>query len=293
MSPSDAPATRLGDVPHTTLPALMERHAVLLLDAYGVLVAGETAVPGARAGLDALRAAGHRHLILTNDAARLPESCAAKYARLGLGDVDPADIVTAGSLLTPHFAAAGLVGARCAMLGTADSRRYVERAGGEVVELPGDADAVVVCDEAGYDVLQGLHDATTMLYARLDRGDHVALLCPNPDVVFPRGPGAFGVTAGALAAALEAALRHRYPDRDDLRFVHLGKPHAPIYAEALRRAGPGDAVMLGDQLGTDILGANRAGLPSALVLGGLTAWDPDRPLGEDAPTWVLASLADE
>jgi len=282
--------TILGDIPHATLAQLIERHEVLLLDAYGVLIAGEIAVPGARDGLDAIRAAGRRFLVLTNDAARLPETCAAKYERLGLGAVDPDDIVTAGSLLTPYFAEHGLAGARCAVLGTADSRRYVQRAGGELVELPDDADAVVICDEAGYDVLETLHRAVTMLFGRLDRGEEVHLISPNPDLVFPRGPAGYGITAGALAATVEAVLRHRYPHRDDLTFARLGKPHAPIFHQALRRAGTRDAVMIGDQLGTDILGATRAGLPSALVLGGVTAWEPERVLGQAAPTWVLASL---
>jgi len=288
---ADVPPTRrLGDIPHTTLDALIEGHEALLLDAYGVLVAGQVAVPGARAGLDAIRAAGRRFLILTNDAARLPASCAAKYARLGLGDVDPEDIVTAGSLLTPYFADHDLAGARCVVLGTDDSRAYVERAGGEVVALPGEAEVVAICDEAGFDVLQGLHQVVTMLFARLDRGDPVRLLCPNPDLVFPRGPAGYGITSGALAATVEAVLAHRYPGRGDLRFVRLGKPHAPAYDEALRRAGTRAVAMLGDQLATDILGANQAGIPSALVLGGLTPWDAARAVGEDAPTWVLPGL---
>ena len=48
---------------------------------------------------------------------------------------------------------------------------------------------------------------------------------------------------------------------------HAGKPGVKGYQEALRQTGipPEEAVMVGDQIFTDIWGANRAGLRSLLV----------------------------
>jgi ribonucleotide monophosphatase NagD (HAD superfamily) len=51
----------------------------------------------------------------------------------------------------------------------------------------------------------------------------------------------------------------------------------------------GNAVMVGDQLATDILGAHNAGLDSALVTTGVTRLDAV-PHDAPRPTWVLESL---
>ena len=55
-----------------------------------------------------------------------------------------------------------------------------------------------------------------------------------------------------------------------------------MYSVAIERLGtaPEQTLVVGDRLGTDILGAQRAGLPSALVLSGVTSledvkkWQP-------------------
>jgi 4-nitrophenyl phosphatase len=51
----------------------------------------------------------------------------------------------------------------------------------------------------------------------------------------------------------------------------IGKPATLMFEMALQKAGcrKGDAVMIGDQIETDILGARRAGIDSVLVLTGV------------------------
>src|SRR5690606_34659371 len=51
-----------------------------------------------------------------------------------------------------------------------------------------------------------------------------------------------------------------------------GKPEVPIFEEAIARFGAKTPLFIGDRLDTDILGASRAGIDSALVLTGI-----DRP----------------
>ena len=70
----------------------------------------------------------------------------------------------------------------------------------------------------------------------------------------------------------------------------LGKPGTALFAEAERRAGTRDLVILGDQLGTDILGAHRFGIDSVLVGGGVTATRPEVIQGAVVPTYYLPSL---
>jgi HAD superfamily hydrolase (TIGR01459 family) len=260
-----------------------------LLDAYGVLKDSTSALPGAVDLLDRLRRAGKPFVIVTNDASRLPATVSAALAGIGLV-VPAADIVTSGSLLTGHFAVAGLVGARCLVLGTADARQYVTDAGGIVAPLDAgaDIDALVVCDDSGFDFLPGMNAALSAAVRALDAGRDLALVLPNPDLVYPVGGGRLGFTAGTCALMLETALRRRYPGRD-LAFVHLGKPLPTMFEEGRRRLGVARPLMIGDQLETDIAGAVAAGIDAALVTG-VTDWAHAGATASVQPRWLLDSL---
>jgi HAD superfamily hydrolase (TIGR01450 family) len=278
-------------VPAIAMGRLLAAYRGILLDAYGVLITHDGAMPGAAALVERLHATNVAYLVLTNDASRSPRASADRYREMGLPI--PADrIITSGSLLRPYLEENGLRGARCVVLGTGDSVRYVEDAGGIVVPTEPDADAqcLIVCDERGYPLRESLDAAITLLYRRIDCGQPVRLILPNPDLVYPAGEGRFGFTAGAVAVLLEAGLRRRYPHREDLRFERLGKPHPLIFEEAMRRLGTRNVILVGDQLDTDIRGAAECGIDSALALTGITPRDALGHAGAVLPTYVLASL---
>ncbi len=278
-------------VPATTLDELCARYDVFLLDAYGVLVSSSGALPGAAAFLARLRHEGKRYLVVSNDASRSPETSSARYAGFGL-ELDTSRILTSGLLIREHFAASGLVGARCIVLGTQDSKAYVRDAGGEIVEPADDsAGVLVVADDSGFKFLETLNEATSAVLRRMERGEHTHLLLPNPDLVFPLRPGAFGITAGAMAAMIEAILKLRDPSGAQ-RFVALGKPYEPMFAAAAGRFPGVDRrrmVMIGDQLGTDILGAQRFGIDSVLVETGV-ARRAEIAGSEARPSYMLPGL---
>jgi HAD superfamily hydrolase (TIGR01450 family) len=276
-------------VREVTIEALIERYAVLLLDAYGVLVHSSGALPGAAQLIRRLNRSGQTYYVVTNDASKLPATGAARYRGYGL-DLDPERIITSGTLLAPHFAAHGLVGRRCAVLGPADSMAYVEQAGGRLVSPTDGFDVLVVCDESGFPFLETVDAALNGLLAALDRGQVVHLILPNPDLIYPSAQG-FGIASGSVALMLEAALRIRYPGRPELRFTRLGKPHRAIFDEALRRSGTRDMVMIGDQLETDIRGARAFGLDAALALTGVTVDGAAAASADARPTYVIRSLA--
>jgi glycerol 3-phosphatase-2 len=277
-------------IPETTIDHLIERYEALLFDAYGVLVTAAGAMPGAPELIELLNAADKRYCVITNDASKLPETAAARYHRLGV-EVEPAKIVTSGGLIEDHFRERGLRGARCAVLGTGDSVQYVVQAGGKVVAPVNDFDVLVVADETGYPFLEHVDTALTTLFRRLDGGADVHLVLPNPDLIYPRAEASFGIAAGNVALMFEAALRRRYPDRPELAFERLGKPAAHLYEAAMERCGTRDAVMIGDQLDTDILGANACGIDSALVTTGVTAADLPNVAATVRPSWRLRSIA--
>jgi HAD superfamily hydrolase (TIGR01450 family) len=269
---------------HTRFLDLLDRYDAILLDAYGVLVNLDGALPGAANWIDELNRRGKEYWLVSNTAARLPESAAARYQGFGLA-IQAGRILSSGMLLSPCFASHGLVGKRIRLLGPADSVRYAELAGGVVVGAGQDFDALVVADQAGFDFVAVVDEVLSALFRKFDAGQRIPLILPNPDLVYPTGHGC-GITSGAVALMIEAALQRRYPERTDLRFVGLGKPHPDLFEEAMRRVGSRNVLMVGDQLETDILGANRVGIDSALVPGGITG---DRFESADArPTYVLA-----
>ena len=232
------------------------------------------------------------YFVLTNDASTLPETRAARYAEMGLR-IAAERIITSGGLLSAHFAERGLAGARCAVLGTADSAAYVERAGGVATENVADFDALIIGDQAGFPFLETADAALSALFRLIDAGREVHLIMPNPDLIYPEG-GGFGFASGSVGLIFESALALRYPDRKDLRFARLGKPRPAMFAEAERRSGTRDMVMIGDTPDTDIRGANGFGIASALVDTGIAALGggaAETLPKSDMPTYRLRSLA--
>ena len=81
---------------------------------------------------------------------------------------------------------------------------------------------------------------------------------------FPLEGGKVIPGGGAMVAAIEAAT--------DVMPTVIGKPEPLGLQTILRHAGcpPEEAVMIGDRLDTDVLCGNRIGVPTVLVLTGVT-----------------------
>ncbi len=95
----------------------------------------------------------------------------------------------------------------------------------------------------------------------------------NPDRTFPTPEGQIP-GAGAILAAIEAAT--------GIQPLIMGKPSPEMYRIALERLGttPGQTLVVGDRLETDIAGAQALGCLTGLVLSGVTSaeaahrWSP-------------------
>ena len=279
----------MSPVPRVTLDDLIDRYSVILFDAYGVLAGSKSVVPGAPEAIDRLNDLSKPYYVLTNDASALPETTATRYARMGLS-IDVDRIITSGSLLTRHFQESGLTGSRCVVLGTDDSVSYVDAAGGDVVSYVQEFDTLVLGDQSWPHFLETANGVLTALFNKIDEGRGVSLILPNPDLIYPDGDG-FGFASGTAAMMFESALTLRYPGRSDLRFTRLGKPHAAMFEEALRRSGTMDMVMIGDTPETDIRGANAFGIASVLVETGTAMVDVSLLPKHDSPDCRMRSLA--
>jgi HAD superfamily hydrolase (TIGR01450 family) len=244
----------------------------VLFDAYGVLRDASGLLDGTGSLLRELTAAAIPFWIVTNDASQPPDRMAAKYADADGPLVRPDQIACAGHLAT-RYLKAHFPGRPVACLGPEPSRHYLRAAGNPIVPReawePGAAAAFLLMDDSGFPWEEDLNHALNFLRDSPD----TALITPNPDHTFRQAAGRFGIGVGAITALLEVAVGRP--------FKRLGKPAPALFELALEQARaalpglvPSEALMVGDTLTTDIVGARTLGIRTALVLSGNTA--PDR-----------------
>ena len=261
-----------------------------ILDVDGTVVRGETPLPGAAAGLDALASRGVSRLFVSNNPTKPPEAYAEKLRAAGV-DAAPEEILTAGASTVAYLqrnhagepvflvGEAGvreqLVDAGFAVRGTAD-------AGGEA-----DADGDAAADEAEVAVVsidRGFDYETLTRAARTIRAGDLPIVGTDPDAVIPAPEGDVP-GSGAMIAAV-AGTAEREPD------AVLGKPHAITHDLALDRLGvdTADCLVVGDRLDTDIALGADAGMTTVLVRSGVT---DDARLGRATvtPDYVVDDLS--
>jgi HAD superfamily hydrolase (TIGR01458 family) len=248
----------------------------VLLDLDGVVYVGDEPVPGAAAAVEWLDREGVPHRFLTNTTSRPRQAIVDKLTGLGV----PA---TAEQVLTPAVVAVGWLRRH----GLTRPALFVPAATAAELAaldpLPTDAEegagAVVVGDLG-----DGWDFATLNRAFRLLMADRRAPLVALGLTRYWRAEDGLRLDAGAFVRALEYAAGREA--------VVLGKPDAAFYRTAVDDLGlePGQVVMVGDDVRTDVEGAQRAGLTGVLVrTGKFTAADLD---GDVSPDAVLDSLAD-
>ncbi|ARE40571.1 HAD superfamily protein involved in N-acetyl-glucosamine catabolism [Rhodovulum sp. P5] len=241
-----------------TLAEIADDFDVFLLDAFGVLNIGETAIPGTPERVADLQAAGKRVMVVSNAAGVPHGDLMEKYTRLGY-DFAPDDVISSRKTL---LAAVRAAPARRWGIMATESRGREDLDGIEVTYLAEDPAAYAAAE--GF-LLIGSAAWTEERHALLEaalRENPREVWVGNPDIVAPRETG-FSAEPGHYA--------HRLADATGIAPRFFGKPFANIFDMAFERLG-GDIpreriVMVGDSLHTDILGAHAAGVASALVAG--------------------------
>lgn len=281
---------------HTTMDAMLDRYDGFLFDAFGVLVQGDRALPGAVQLIDHLHKNHIDYVVITNDATRGLQTSVDRFEHLGMS-IAKQRIITSGSLMTRAVNEHDLHGAKAIVLGPEDTQAYAVEANLELVDpmttTLDQLDVLIVGDYPQTNTLPHLEAAVSTLLRSIDGGHIPKLLLPNPDLIYPKSKGHFGLTAGSIAKMIEHILHERYPDKaKTLCFEGLGKPHKMIYDEGLERltVDPADVLMIGDQLATDILGATRVGLDCALITTGLITALDNTDSWPASPTYLLSSL---
>jgi HAD superfamily hydrolase (TIGR01450 family) len=235
--------------------AVADRFDAFVLDAFGVLNVGESAVPGAAPRIAQLRRAGKRLVVLTNGATHSRATALAKYHKLGF-DFAPEEVVASRDLAAaalaqeegPVWAAAAGPSPDFGDLGVPVRDLLADDALFEV------ADGFVLFSSAGW-----TRDHQARLAAVLARRPR-PLLVANPDIVAPR-EDRFSLEPGHYA--------HLLADTLHLAPAFYGKPYADAYRAARERLGPeippARIAMVGDTLHTDVLGGRAAGMGTILV----------------------------
>ncbi len=270
------------------LDSLTDLYDGFLFDAYGVLYDGKGLIESCVASWRKLQSRGKPCYVVSNGSSRTLDESVNMYRRLGL-ILKPSEIINSASLLKGFYADQGLMGSHTAVLGTKSSALYVEEAGGIVVNplATDDYSIVVLANQSDYPLLDTLEAVLSQVITRIENSQPIRLILTNPDLIYPHQFRRFGITAGSFAGLLEAALGARL-GKDAPHFEKLGKPFPPIFHEAIRRVGSKNLLMVGDQLETDIRGANNSGLDSVLVGTGMIRVDvwsqaPNDPI----PTYIL------
>ena len=236
---------------------------LLIVDMDGVVYRGEVPVPGMPALLTRRVAAGDTVVYVTNNSRWHRADYAARLQTMGAPH-DEALIVTAARATALALARGPAASAtRPVMIfGGPGLSREVREVGRRTVApspfgLAADPGTVVV----GVDF--ALSYRRLSIAAEAVRGG-ARFVATNRDPNYPTAD-TLAAGAGSIVAALAVA-GGREPD------LVIGKPEPGLLREAASLAGvdASTAVVIGDNLGTDILAAQRVGARSVLMLTGVT-----------------------
>ncbi len=247
--------------------------AAILVDLDGVLHVSGEPIPGAPEAIAELRRRGHRLRFVTNNTTQPQTALAAELRASGI-ELDDSELQT-----TAVAAARALAGKRVFALVMA---ALVEDLDG--LELVGDgADAVLLggADETEETGRVFSYMNLARAFAELELGAELYCLHKNRWWQTSRGPL---LDSGAFVAGLEFAA--------DVEATVLGKPNPAYFEAALAAldAEPELTWMVGDDLDSDIAGAQRFGLKTVLVRTG--KFRPDQlERSTIVPDAVLSSIA--
>ena len=250
----------------------MNHLKAILLDLDGTVYWGDSEVEGASDFVRQCHGKGIRCLFVTNRSNRPPEVVRDQLRGYGI-PCETEDVLTSAQA-TARYIGRGSV----YMIGEIGLELALKEQGIRVVTDPEERpDAVVV----SYD--------KQFTYAKLAIacrwiGDGVRFIATNPDGRL-RMNGVVLPGTGAIVAAVKAG--------SGVEPEMIGKPERRLFDIALEILGcrPDEALAVGDFIDTDIGAANAAGIPSVLLLTGLSKREditPDKP----QPTYVMEGFAE-
>ena len=262
------------------LEEIMGWYDVFCFDGFGTLYnRGDFLYEGALEWYRKLRAAGKQLRLITNAASNVDSALAEDAAKRGF-DFTTAETISSGSLLQKLLEklrrnSPANAFSQAYYLGRPSGVNVLNACGVEAVENPREP---IVAISSNVATEETFAHALEILKRP---GAHLFVL--NSDAWAPNIDGTRSPVSGALSEQLRLAAG---PDT-----YYLGKPFPEIF-NRIKESVPANSriLMIGDTLGTDVMGAAFAGIDSALVVGrNVPAADLDadeKALGL-RPTWYL------
>jgi HAD superfamily hydrolase (TIGR01458 family) len=222
----------------------------LLIDLDGVLYVGNQPVRGAREAIGTLIERGYPFRCISNTTRKCRKTIAGQLSSMGFA-IPEELIFTPPRAAIAYMRAAGKD--RFHLLTTGDVDRDFTDAG--TMNPPGPADFVIVGDAGDALTYNSLNAAFRQIM------DGAGLIALERDRYWMAHDG-LALSAGPFVAALEYAT--------GVQAVVVGKPSRSFFDLALADMGlrPDQVAMIGDDISTDIAGAQAAGMRGILVRTG-------------------------
>ncbi|MEM3371734.1 MAG: HAD-IIA family hydrolase [Candidatus Korarchaeum sp.] len=244
---------------------LLKEYDLIILDIDGVVWLDGKPIESSVRAINAIRDQVSVAFV-TNNSTRHRRDIVSQMRAIGIPWVSEREVFTSASTLASLSSKLGL--RRCYVIGESGLLAELEEAGLEISE---EGDVCVGLDRS--------FDYTKLSIAVRNIISGSMFLATNEDRLLPT-PSGFVPGAGAIVAAISAAC-NRGPD------VVVGKPNPMMFLQVSSSFGARRPLVVGDVPETDILGAMRAGMDSALLVRELSV-----DLGgiKPRPKYVLSSL---
>lgn len=225
----------------------------LILDMDGVLHVGPRPIEGLQTFMDFILRRSLELIYVTNNSTMTPEELCERLSGFGIQASDT-QIITSATATARYLAGIFPDGGEVFLVGEEGLHQAVKGAGFEV------SDKMPMAVVVGLDRQIDYQKISTAATAILNGARFVAC---NVDSGAPKS-GGIAPGAGSMVAAIQAVVQT--PP------VEIGKPDPRMFNEAVQRMGldPEECAAVGDRLDIDIACAHLAGLPSILVLSGMT-----------------------
>ncbi|WP_024795863.1 HAD-IIA family hydrolase [Tomitella biformata] len=245
----------------------------VLLDIDGVIATAWRPLPGVAEALAAIEASGSPRAFLTSTTSRTRADIVAALRAEGV-EVDPDEVLTA-AVLTAEYLQATYPGARVWVLNS-DADLTPDMPG---IELDAEDPEVVVLGGAGEAFSQ---EALSRVVELMLEGTPVVAM--HRGLLWATGDG-LRVDTGVYLPGLEAA--------GGAGITAVGKPSLTAFLAAADVLGtdPARTMMVGDDLHSDVLAAQRAGLIGVLVRTGKFR-QVHLEMSVDQPDHIIDSIAD-
>lgn len=252
---------------------VVSKYKAVFFDAFGVLKNHKGIIPGIKRTFDFLDQQGIDYYVLTNDSSRSPADLADWYQRMGIKRITIDHIISSG-MLARDWLKLKIKNGKVSYLGTEQSAHYIEKAGLEtlpigkldLVEDIDDVKCFVFLDDEGFDWNNDINKVINLL-----RKKNMPVIVANTDKNYPVSRTDIAVAVGGLSDMVEKILGKH--------FIRFGKPDAQMFMFGYEKAllkqplKRDEILMVGDTLFTDIIGGNKFGMDTVLVLSGNTLPD--------------------